>query len=717
MSDALEQLARRIRALEAAEHGTGGISLGNVIGPTGAVNNNFASFNGPSGLIIKDSGYSASSFSSSAHTHTDKLNVDASNDPITGPLDVRPAADTINALRVLTSAGAQVFRADTLNDLIEGRLNESWVQETKYLVVDSSGRGDYTTIGAAITHIEAVCAIHDVWTIILRTPTTESVTFNPGAGNYDVQVHIHGFANQQITGSVSSGTYGYLYLHGLRVYFASAGTDETLMSTNGNTLYAYNCDLRRSGNGGTSVINPRGGTIELHHCHVEQLTSVNTQPAVYSNGTTYVYDCDIVDRSSWAFVVTPAGGIARLYRSLFSQLGTATNAFMAGGNTLEIFRCQYDTALISDAVVLPGDSVPSVPLLHNVLDSTKHSDVLTGSIARGDVLYGNATSKIARLVKGSAFAVLTGDGTDTAWSTFLLSGTAGGKTIFNVSNTKVLTLTAADTYTLTIPATGTVALLGANNAFTGSNTFKGIKTIDSNLLQFQVLGDVTPRYQMGAGGAGGFFFQSLDAITPRAFAIVSSGGIDKFAVDFETGNTRFTGTATFNSTCRATAGAELDYSITYVKNLITRSSGSSASPNSAWFNFKSLDVGGPLISLFNSSDVEIGRIASNGNAMFGTTTDGMTSGGSVAVAKDLAHRGSKAGFFNIAPASRPTAYTQTYATASKTVPNMTYAAPVGGATVDTEGRASLAQLAADVLAYLQVITAMIDDGQSLGLLQ
>ena len=38
---------------------------------------------------------------------------------------------------------------------------------------------------------------------------------------------------------------------------------------------------------------------------------------------------------------------------------------------------------------------------HNVLDSTYHGDVLTGSIAQGDLLKGNATPKIAKFAKGT----------------------------------------------------------------------------------------------------------------------------------------------------------------------------------------------------------------------------------------------------------------------------------------------------------------------------
>ncbi|NBD36737.1 MAG: hypothetical protein GVY30_12175 [Chloroflexi bacterium] len=43
-----------------------------------------------------------------------------------------------------------------------------------------------------------------------------------------------------------------------------------------------------------------------------------------------------------------------------------------------------------------------------------------------------------------------------------------------------------------------------------------------------------------------------------------------------------------------------------------------------------------------------------GNILIGTTTDGMTTRGSLAIAKDLAHRGSYAGFYNKTPITKPT---------------------------------------------------------------
>lgn len=73
------------------------------------------------------------------------------------------------------------------------------------------------------------------------------------------------------------------------------------------------------------------------------------------------------------------------------------------------------------------------------------------------------------------------------------------------------------------------------------------------------------------------------------------------------------------------------------------------------------------------------------------------------------------GFLGANAVARPSAYTQTYSTADKTHANSTYAAPSGGATVDTQCRASLAQLATDVVDVKQLINAVIDDLQALGL--
>jgi hypothetical protein len=133
------------------------------------------------------------------------------------------------------------------------------------------------------------------------------------------------------------------------------------------------------------------------------------------------------------------------------------------------------------------------------------------TLALNGILFGNDAAAVGvTAVAGSQYRILTVGASPFVplFSSYLLDGTAGGKTILAVTNAKVLTITAADTYnltiqqtltlagasgkvltltdsltneggnagilhwdaaaTLTIPATGTAALLGTANVFTAA---------------------------------------------------------------------------------------------------------------------------------------------------------------------------------------------------------------------------------------------------------
>jgi hypothetical protein len=72
---------------------------------------------------------------------------------------------------------------------------------------------------------------------------------------------------------------------------------------------------------------------------------------------------------------------------------------------------------------------------------------------------GNGASQYQTIITGATPFV-------PVYSGFLLDGTTGGKTVFGVTSGKTLTLTSVDNYNLTVPATGTVALLNQANSFT-----------------------------------------------------------------------------------------------------------------------------------------------------------------------------------------------------------------------------------------------------------
>jgi len=102
------------------------------------------------------------------------------------------------------------------------------------------------------------------------------------------------------------------------------------------------------------------------------------------------------------------------------------------------------------------------------------------------------------------------------------------------------------------------------------------------------------------------------------------------------------------------------------------------------------------------------------------------------------HTGTQVGFYNVASVTRPSAYTQTYATATKTHSNLTSAtltdssggtanttvAAVAGSGDDTNINNNFADVTAqinalrvDLVNLKGVVNSVIDDGQALGLLQ
>ena len=121
---------------------------------------------------------------------------------------------------------------------------------------------------------------------------------------------------------------------------------------------------------------------------------------------------------------------------------------------------------------------------------------LTGAatLAAGSMLFGAGTSTLSTLSIGASGTFLKSNGSAPAWAniaaTDITSGTLsaarGGTGVSNagtLTNANNTTITGGGTlalggFALTVPATGTAALLGAANAFAGNNTFAGTSAFD-----------------------------------------------------------------------------------------------------------------------------------------------------------------------------------------------------------------------------------------------
>ena len=203
------------------------------------------------------------------------------------------------------------------------------------------------------------------------------------------------------------------------------------------------------------------------------------------------------------------GGANADYTLDLATTGVTPGTYGSATQVPQLTVDAYGRLTAASAVTISGVS----PSAHNLLDATYHGDAATGNIARGDLLYGNATPKVARLpLGGIAGSILTRNANDVAWSAYALVGTAGQTYTLSATGGTVpigtgmagrvaewatastlqattlaktgaglLTLSSADDYTLTVPATGTVALgTGAANQiafWSGTNAITGAATL------------------------------------------------------------------------------------------------------------------------------------------------------------------------------------------------------------------------------------------------
>lgn len=264
----------------------------------------------------------------------------------------------------LTGDVANFHYSDTTK-LLSVKINESWVQETKYLVVDADGRGDYTTLQAAMNAAIAAYSsgiAAEYWTIIYRTPTTENIVFNPGAAENGIVVHVWALGGAALYGYLIAGVYGKLHLHNLRIEYTapSGNNDAALAASNGNTVYLYHCTITRTQSPPTIaeniVVKPSGGTVEMYHCTVTQLIS-SPYSVFYGSGTVQAYDCKITSFGGLEIAQANAGAEYYFYYCQLS--GSGNNLFdTSGGGNVYLSRCQFNTNVGGTYTILDGDVPP-----------------------------------------------------------------------------------------------------------------------------------------------------------------------------------------------------------------------------------------------------------------------------------------------------------------------------------------------------------------------
>jgi hypothetical protein len=214
----------------------------------------------------------------------------------------------------------------------------------------------------------------------------------------------------------------------------------------------------------------------------------------------------------------------------------------------------------------------------------------------------------------------------------------------NVSQLLGQTWTVPGAIGSTTPNTGAFTTLTANQAVTLSPANANVVISPSG----------TGLVTINPATAGSMDNVTIGATTAKAgtFTQLSIGGQTTGAADFRTSTGA---TVVAGRTSNTGVGSQPGAYAVYAPN----ASGTVMIWSQARVSISNATAGSEACSLIFStrvagSFVDAATINGSGNLLVGTSTDGMTTNGSVAIAQDLAHRGTKAGFYNTSPVAKQT---------------------------------------------------------------
>jgi hypothetical protein len=177
-------------------------------------------------------------------------------------------------------------------------------------------------------------------------------------------------------------------------------------------------------------------------------------------------------------------GIANLAASTLT-LGAATT--ITGGGTLALGG--FTGGVPATGTFAMGAGTLTSATINDVTGAT-HTHAITVS----PTLLGNGAMQYQTIITGANPFI-------PVYSGFLLDGTTGGKTVFAVTNTKTLTLTSTGDFNLTVPATGTAALLATANLFTASQDVSSANVVFSSIVRGNLSVHTTTAQAIDIGAA------------------------------------------------------------------------------------------------------------------------------------------------------------------------------------------------------------------------
>jgi hypothetical protein len=158
---------------------TTGSGSGDTSGPSSSTNNNFAAFNGTTGKLLKDSGYSYSTFALASHTH-------AASDLVSGTVaTARLGSGTANNTTYLR--GDQTWATVTASETVQPRIADGRLTLTTGTPVMTSAATAQTTLYYT-PYIGNQIALYNgsAWVYVSFTEVSLSLSGHTANTNYDI---------------------------------------------------------------------------------------------------------------------------------------------------------------------------------------------------------------------------------------------------------------------------------------------------------------------------------------------------------------------------------------------------------------------------------------------------------------------------------------------------------------------------------------------------
>ena len=254
------------------------------------------------------------------------------------------------------------------------------------------------------------------------------------------------------------------------------------------------------------------------------VSATSTLKTIVVSGTATVGDLKVSNTVTLPRIVV--SGTATIGNMIISGTATLKSIIVSGTATLGAMLVS-GTATFSTVPLFPNNTIETADIQDNAVTLAKMA-----GLARGKIIYGDASGDPAALTVGSTSTVLTTDGVDISWaavsggtSTYASIVVSGTATLGNIIASGTI---SAGTQTITTSAAGTALTITSSEAGAGSGPDIYLHRNSASPADDDVLGRVVFAGEDSGGNATEY--ASIEAIAKDVTGGTEDGSLDICAI-------------------------------------------------------------------------------------------------------------------------------------------------------------------------------------------